>query len=164
MERIDLVLQKMAAYNGNDVKRINHALKVYAYAQMMSGTFPFSERKILLIAAILHDIGIHNAEKKYHSSAGKYQEIEGPPVVRALLKDMNLEENSIARVCYLVGHHHHYMQVEGEDYQVLIEADLLVNIEEEGLSYQAVQKIGQKHFKTQVGRKLLHRLFLFKEE
>mgnify|MGYP000340972515 FL=1 len=32
------------------------------------------------------------------------------------------------RVAYLIGHHHTYDKIEGMDYQILVEADFLVNI------------------------------------
>ena len=35
--------------------------------------------KTLKLAAIVHDIGIHKAEKKYGQCGGKLQEKEGPP-------------------------------------------------------------------------------------
>ena len=34
----------------------------------------------------------------------------------------------IRRVEYLVGHHHTYKDIDGLDYQILVEADFLVNI------------------------------------
>ncbi|MDA3930432.1 MAG: hypothetical protein PF541_15900 [Prolixibacteraceae bacterium] len=40
------------------------------------------------LASILHDIGIKEAELKYNSCNGHYQEIEGPPVARPLLPDV----------------------------------------------------------------------------
>ena len=33
------------------------------------------------------------------------------------------------RVAYLIGHHHTYDKIEGMDYQILVEADFLVNIQ-----------------------------------
>lgn len=42
------------------------------------------------------------------------------------------------RVAYLVGHHHSPAQIDGIDYQILIEADYIVNASESGYSQQAI--------------------------
>lgn len=163
MEQFDAfladVLCCMTAYNGSDTRRIGHALKVYGYACAIGGKLPEAEREQLLTAAVLHDIGIHNAEQKHHSSAGEYQELEGPPVAQEILTELEAPADLIDRVCFLVGHHHHYTQVDGADYQALIEADFLVNIEEDGLSREAAVSIGKKYFCTGVGKTLLAGLF-----
>ena len=41
------------------------------------------------------------------------------------------------RVAYLVGYHHSPEQIDGIDYQILIEADYIVNASESGYSQQA---------------------------
>ena len=45
---------------------------------------------------------------------------------------LGFAENVIERVCYLIGHHHTYTGIEGRDYQILVEADFLVNLYEDG--------------------------------
>jgi len=58
-ERISLEMKK---YLGGDLKRVNHALKVARHAEeilKMEGGNPL----VVLGAAYLHDIGIHEAEK-----------------------------------------------------------------------------------------------------
>ena len=80
----------MIDYNAGDPRRIQHFLKVYAYAKTIGEEEGISskEQKILETAAVTHDIGIRNSEKKYHSSNGKYQEIEGPPEARKMLEEL----------------------------------------------------------------------------
>ena len=141
----------MIGYLGSDMRRINHALKVYAFAKTLSGELPDPERETLLLAAILHDIGIRNAELKYNSSAGEYQELEGPPVARELLEAEGVEPAIIDRVCFLVGNHHSYTKIDGTDFQMLVEADLLVNFYEDHLPSGAVRLLKEKYFKTQAG-------------
>ena len=67
----------MLEYYKGDPKRINHFLKVYSFALIIGESEKISERKlyILSIAALVHDIGIKEAEKKYGSCNGKQQEI-----------------------------------------------------------------------------------------
>lgn len=162
MVSIESILRAAVSYDGDDIKRINHFLKVYAFAKMIGENEGLSSREqyILEAAAILHDIGIHESERKYSSSAGKYQEIEGPGVAGNILKALGAEEDVIDRVCYLVGHHHTYNQVDGLDYQILIEADFFVNAYEDNLSTEAMKKVYGQIFKTETGKKLFEKIYL----
>lgn len=45
--------------------------------------------------------------------------------------------DEIDRICYLVGHHHTYVNVDGIDYRILLEADFLVNAYEDEMSVHA---------------------------
>jgi hypothetical protein len=141
----------MIEYFGSDLRRINHSLKVYAFAKTLSGGIDPNERETLLLAAILHDIGIRNAELKYSSSTGEYQEVEGPPVAREMLEAEGVDPNKIDRICYLIGNHHSYSKIEGNDFQLLIESDFLVNFYEDHLPSNAVRSIKQKYFKSPAG-------------
>ncbi len=107
----------------------------------------------------MHDIGIVNAEKKYHSTAGNYQEIEGPPVAREMLKKHKLTDESLERICYLIGHHHSYPKIDGIDFQILVEADFLVNIFEDDMSAGAIASVRDKYFKTKAGKAIFDRLY-----
>ncbi len=153
---------RMIAYFDGDVRRINHALKVYGFATAIAGVEKLDERQhqIVDIAALLHDIGIVNAEKKYNSSAGNYQELEGPPVARELLVQFNLPSEIIDRICFLIGHHHSYTKIDRIDFQILVEADFLVNIFEDNLSGNAIHSIREKYFKTKAGKEMLDKIYL----
>jgi hypothetical protein len=52
---------------------------------------------------LLHDIGIHEAERKHNSRAGNWQELEGPPVAKELLKAIDLDDAVKERVLFLIG-------------------------------------------------------------
>ncbi len=98
-----LVICKMIEYNGCDVKRINHSLKVYGFAKAIAAGEGVEGQtlEILEIAAILHDIGIHEAQRLHNSAVGKFQELEGPPVARAILNELNMVDKITEWVCYL---------------------------------------------------------------
>ena len=97
---------------------------------------------ILESTAILHDIGIHVSEEKYGSSNGKYQEKEGPAEACKLLSSLGgYSKEQIDRICYLIAHHHTYNDIDGLDYQILVESDFLVNIYEDHLIPQAIENI-----------------------
>lgn len=155
------ILNSMIEYYSGDVKRVNHFLKVYSFCRTIGYKENLDEHTlyILEIAGIVHDIGIKPSEEKYNSSTGKYQELEGPAPAKKLLKRLNVEDAVIDRVCYLVGHHHTYNCVDGIDYQILIEADFLVNAYEDNLSQTAINNAKNKIFKTKTGIALLEKLY-----
>jgi len=155
----------MILYNGNDVKRINHSLKVLGYAQaiLKGETLNETLKKIILYTAVLHDIGIKESERKYNSSAWNYQEIEGPPVAEKMLLELNVSSDIIERVCFIIGNHHSYDKIDGIDFQILVEADFLVNIYEKGLSLSTIEDIKIDYFKTDPGKRLIDTMFLKKK-
>ena len=160
-EKISAVCQAMIDYYSGDPKRIQHFMKVHAFAKLIAEKENLSENAVFVIeiAALVHDIGIKNAEIKYHSSMGKYQEKEGPSEAKKLLEALNIDAQIIDRVCYLVGHHHTYKAIDGIDYQILVEADFLVNIYEDSLPQSSAISVLYKIFKTKCGIKLLRTIY-----
>ena len=158
-----LLIKKAIAFDHGDARRIQHFLKVHAYAALIGRLegLPPDIQEILEAAAILHDIGIHAAEEKHGSSAGKYQEIEGPAPAREILTMLGgFSPAFIDRVCFLIAHHHTYKNVDGPDYQILLEADFLVNAYEDQLSAQAIRSFRDQVFRTASGRSLLETIYL----
>ena len=82
------------------------------------------------------------------------QEQEGPVCVRNMLGKFGFEEADIECICYLVGHHHTYTNIDGIDYQILVEADFLVNFYEDNLAQTAIDTALQKIFKTEASKTL----------
>ena len=64
------------------------------------------------------------------------------------------------RVAYLVGHHHTYTNIKGMDYQILVEADFLVNLYEDSVPKAAAQNALDKIFKTQTGKTICKEMFV----
>lgn len=157
----NILITEMMKYYTGDPKRIQHFIKVHQFAKMigeMEG-LPEEEQHILETAAIVHDIGIKPAEEKYGSCGGKLQEQEGPDVAEKMLHRLGYEPEVIDRVCYLVGHHHTYDQINGSDYRILVEADFLVNLYEDGVSKDAVKNAYDKIFRTETGRRMCSLMF-----
>lgn len=161
MTRVGKVIDAMTEYYAGDIRRINHFLKVYGYAKVIGELEGLEDelQELLEIAALVHDIGIKISEQKYQISSGHYQELEGPPVAEELLHSLGLPKEMVQRVCYLVGHHHTYKGIDGLDYQILVEADFLVNIYEEELGEHEIGSIREKIFRTKSGLVLLGRLY-----
>lgn len=153
----------MVEYDHGDPKRIQHFMKVHDFAATI-GTLEGLDgqtQDTLETAAIVHDIGIHLSEEKHHSSNGHFQEIEGPAEARKLLGRLGGYNPDVTeRVCYLVGHHHTYTNIDGADYQILVEADFLVNLYEDDLPKSAAERVRDHIFKTKAGKQLLNEMFL----
>lgn len=155
------LLRKMMTYYEGDPKRIQHFLKVYEFSKLIGECEQLDAniQYTLETAAIVHDIGIKAAEKKFGSTSGKLQEQEGPSIARDLLLSLGYKIELIDRVCYLVGHHHTYTDIIGIDYQILVEADFLVNLYEDQVSLEAVASAYKKIFVTKTGRELCQTIF-----
>lgn len=149
------------AYDKGDAKRIQHFIKVHSFAELIGRMEGLDSRtlEILRAAAVLHDIGIHAAEEKYGNCSGKYQEIEGPAPAREILSRLTTDEELIDRVCFLIAHHHTYSGVNGSDWQILLEADFIVNAYEDALKADAIRHFRDNIFKTQSGLSLLNKIF-----
>ncbi|MGM9522208.1 MAG: HD domain-containing protein [Oscillospiraceae bacterium] len=161
MEKLEILCDKMIAFYKGDPKRIQHFIKVHAFAGMIAlrEGMDGRELEILEAAAYTHDIGIKPAEEKYGISSGKYQELEGPAPARRMLSEIGFDEEFIDRVTYLIAHHHTYGSIDGMDYQILVEADFLVNHYEDGSTADAVRNTRDKIFKTRTGTAILDVMF-----
>jgi HD superfamily phosphodiesterase len=153
MGLIGQVMRLMLEYYAGDPKRINHFIKVYGFAKAIGEAEGLDEKtqRVLETAALTHDIGIKNSERKYNSAAGSHQQVEGPPEARILLEQLHAEPELIERVCWLIAHHHTYDDINGMDYQILVEADFIVNAHEDHMSNDAMQSVVKRVFKTKSG-------------
>ena len=156
----------MIDYNNGDPKRIQHTTKVHAYASMIGRIEGLDEETLFILesAALVHDIGIRASEQKYGHQNGKLQEQEGPAVAREMLTRLGgYSERQIERICWLVGHHHTYHVCEDLDYQILIEADFLVNLYVVNESPHAIRAVLKNIFRTGSGTKMLETMFVINE-
>lgn len=165
-KQIDLLGLEMIRFNQGDAKRVQHLLKVHRLAQMIGRMENLDAHTQFLTecAALVHDIGIRPAEEKYGACNGKLQEQEGPAYARAMLERQGLSPTDIDRVCYLVGHHHTYTQIDGMDYQILVEADFLVNFYEDGIPPASVRKAFAQIFRTTSGKMLCQTIYGIRED
>ena len=150
------------SYDRGDPKRIQHFIKVHAFAKLIAETegIDTHTRFVLEAAAYLHDIGIHKAEDFLGDCGGKNQEKLGPGEAAPLLERCGVSEPDARRVCFLIAHHHAYSNVDGADWQILLEADMLVNLYEDGASEHAARTAFKRVFKTEAGKELCRQMFL----
>lgn len=152
---------EMTRYYSGDPKRIQHFMKVHAYSMLIASAEGLPERESLILscAAYTHDIGIKPAEQKYGSCSGKLQETEGPPAAREMLSRLGYDGELISRVCNMIAHHHTYTGIDSPELQILIEADFIVNLYEDGVSKDAVRTAIDRIFKTKTGTMLAESIF-----
>lgn len=157
-DKVAEVMRAMVRYDQGDAKRIQHFVKVHDFAATI-GVVERLNTQILFIlevAAILHDIGIHAAEKKYGNCNGKAQEELGPAEAEHLLAEVGgFTNEQTERICWLIAHHHTYDPIESIDHRILVEADFLVNAYEDNLTEEAIRTFYHKVFRTTMGKELL---------
>ena len=144
-----------------DPHQVQHFAKVHSFARRIGLGEQLDDvtQTILEVAAIVHDIGIKPSLAKYGSAEGKYQEQEGPPLAKAMLEKLRYPKDVADRVCFLVGRHHTLEGIDGLDYQILIEADYLVNIFEGNMDENAVDDLLANVFRTKTGTWICRTMF-----
>lgn len=160
-KQLDDLFLKMIAYYGGDPKRIQHFIKVHSFSRIIAVGEQMDESSLFILeaAAYTHDIGIKPAEEKYGQCNGKLQEQEGPIVAQKMLSELGFENYLIDRICYLIGHHHTYDNIEGLDYQILVEADFLVNLYEDDVNRHGIEQAYQQIFRTQTGKEIFNQMY-----
>ena len=137
---IQQLTEKIIGYFSGDPKRIQHFIKVHAFSRYIGLRELLAEHDLFVLecAALVHDIGIKPAEVQYGECGGKLQERLGPPEAEKILTELGFAARDIERICCMIAHHHTYDVIEGMDLQILIEADFIVNLFEDGASMSAV--------------------------
>ncbi len=140
----------------SDNKRIAHALLVLHYAERIAAVESVNDPGVVIAAAILHDIGIPAAERKHDSSAGRYQEIEGPPVARDILMRYPLSHERREHICAIIANHHSAREIDTTEFRCVWDADWLVNIPEEyaNADHLMIRQLIDRVFKTDTGRSI----------
>jgi uncharacterized protein len=76
-----------------------------------------------------------------------------------LLRHIEIEDELIERVCWLIAHHHTYIGIDAVDYQILIEVDFLVNAWEENMEKSVIFSTKEKIFRTKSGKAMLDSIY-----
>ena len=161
MKTISQLMEQMIVFSNGNLHDITHFITVWTYAKTIGELegLDADTQYLLEATAIVHDIACPFCREKYGRAVGKLQEKEGPSIVRTFLADSGMTEAQVERIAYLVGHHHTLTGSDGMDYQILIEADYLVNASEKTYSPANVQNFMNTSMKTESGKKLAKALF-----
>ena len=163
------LLKAMEDYFEKDTRRIEHAKKVTYYAEEISKKEK-GDHDVVIAAAILHDIGIHAAEKKYGSTAGHHQEKEGPPIARHILEQIGavpggngIDRDKIDEICAIIGNHHSPGKINSLNFKIVYDADWLVNLKDEYDCHHGKKKLSRiigKVFLTKTGKEIAKKIYL----
>ena len=161
MTAIAQITEKMIEYSKGNIHDIDHFIRVWTYAKTIGEQERLDQdtQYILEVAAITHDIACPLCREKYGNTNGKHQETEGIPLVKQFLSHTEMTEEQIARVAFLVGRHHTFSNIDGNDYQILVEADYIANATENGYTKQNVENFMQKIMKTESCARILKAIF-----
>lgn len=164
MNKENIISKMKNAFETTLPTEIDHAFNVLKNAEIiMDGEgIKDRERYLIEVTAILHDIGMINAKEKYNNTSGPYQEKEGPASARELLEGEDLTESEIERVCHIIGNHHSPRKIDGVDFQIQWEADLLEALKkfDKENSQDKLRNIINKNFKTKSGYKLAEEILI----
>ena len=155
------ILNKMIDFSEGNLHDIDHLVRVWSYARTIGALegLDDSAQFVLEVAAIVHDIACPLCREKYGNTNGKLQEKEGAPLARAFLADAGMAPEDVERVAFLVAHHHTLTGIEGDDWQILVEADYIANAEENGDSPEKVRHFRDRVGRTDAGRALMTSMF-----
>jgi len=124
---------------------IEHTLKVLKNAEdIMNGeNIGEEEKEFISITAILHDIGAVAA------------------VAKEILKKVGYNKN-IDRICFIIGNHHTPSKINGLDFQIQWEADLLENlmVMDKEKEQEKIKKCIGENFKTNTGKRIAYNRFI----
>jgi HD domain len=155
------VIEKMKQRFGDDSKRIEHAQAVLGFARRISEREE-GDADVVFTAAVLHDIGIIEGERKYNSSAPRYQEQEGPPLAAEIMSELGLDEQLQDHVCRIIANHHSAKDIDTPEFRIIWDADWLVNIADEFPHYDKVklERLIERVFRTKTGLTLARERYL----
>ena len=149
----DVLINEMKHAFGGDQRRIDHALEVLDYAEQIlaeEGGDPL----VVTAAAILHDIGIREAERKHGSAAAEYQQLEGPPIARAILQKLGLGGDRLEHICDIIGNHHTLGVLDTLEFRTIWDADHLAALAEQcaDKSPETLTTFIESMYRTPAGR------------
>lgn len=158
---ISQMMLKMIAFSEGNLHDIDHLIRVWTYAKTIGEMEQLDSdtQYILEAAAIIHDIACPLCREKYGNTNGKLQESEGIPMARAFFAGTNLTAQQIERIAFLVGHHHTFTEIDGLDYQILLEADYIANASENSYCKDNIRNFTETMMRTGSGRELAKQLF-----
>ena len=154
-------MEKMIKTSGGNIHDIEHLVKVWSYAKTIGELEALDDETQFLLEAeaITHDVACPVCHERYGNANGKLQEQESPSLIKAFFADMDLAEAQTARISHVVGHHHTYEGVDGQDWQILLEADYIVNASENGYTKENIRNFLNRHARKKKKKRLIQEVF-----
>ena len=160
MEIFEIQSRMIEASEGN-LHDVAHFMKVWGYARLIGRLERLApeDQYLLEAAAVVHDIACPLCREKYGNTEGRLQELESPELISRFFAGSDLAPEQLERISLLVSHHHTWLPSLGEDHQILLEADYLVNADESGFSRENLLNTRDRLFRTASGKALLNSLY-----
>ena len=147
-QSVNTVAKAMKDYYGADEEKVRHFVSVYTLAKTIGELekLPEQTQEYLEIAALVCDIDC-DCDCSESTKA------------RELLKLQEIDYDVVERVCYIVEHFFDYDHITGLDHQILLEAHMIVEFKEKGLSKAEIINRSNSRFMTNYGRAFLKKAF-----
>jgi hypothetical protein len=161
---LDALTEEMEAVFSETTGMIRHTMTVLGYAREIMEE-EGGEPLVVLASALMHDVGIPQAREVHGSSRGEFQEIEGPPIARAILERHDVPADAVDHICGIVANHHSDKDPEivtTLEFKILWDSDWLVNFPNryKDRSNQEKEEAIETIFKTGKGKLLARQMFL----
>lgn len=146
-QNVNTVAKAMKDYYSCDEQKIRHFVSVYTLAKTIGELekLPSETQEYLEIAALVCDID-------------ENEQVEQTKA-RELLKLQEIDYEVVERVCYIVEHFFDYDHITGLDHQILLEAHMIVDFKEKGLSRAVIVEQSNSRFMTNYGKAFLKKAF-----
>lgn len=159
MSRVNDILVEALKFEEGHIRRTQHILKVYSLAKLFGEKLELDKKELELleIASILHDIGIKPTKKKGVDTSLENQLEEVKKILENLANIYELTPEEQKRVYFLIENHHNYCDLDDLSHQILIEADLIINIFEK--NKENWEKY-EEYMRTDIGKMLFKNFFI----
>ena len=146
-QNVNTVAKAMKEYYSCNEQKIRHFVSVYTLAKTIGELekLPSETQEYLEIAALVCDID-------------EREQVEQTKA-RELLKLQGIDYEVVERVCYIVEHFFDYDHITGLDHQILLEAHMIVDFKEKGLSRAVIIEQSNSRFMTNYGKAFLKKAF-----
>lgn len=159
--KIEDIMKRMIDISEGNLHDIAHFIKVHSFARLIGRCEGISDEKQFLVeaSALIHDIACPLCREKYGHTAGRLQEKESAALIKSFFKVNDISPEKLERLVYIVSHHHSPEKVDDIDFQILIEADFLVNADEGDYTPESIRQTGESFFRTNTGKHLLKTIY-----
>lgn len=158
MSRVNEILIEALKFEEGHNRRTQHILKVHSLVKLLGEKLELDKRELELleIASILHDIGIKPTKEKGIDTSLENQLKEVEKILENISIRYDLTSYEKSRVYFLIENHHNYLDLNDLSHQILIEADLIINL------FEKNGENGEKYLeyiRTDIGKELFKSFF-----
>ncbi|TET92627.1 MAG: HD domain-containing protein [Desulfobacteraceae bacterium] len=156
----EIITLAMKEYFEGDQERIDNALKVLRFAEDILEKEE-GNPKVVIAAALLHDIGIHEVEKKPERAKESNQEKDRLPIVRGILEKSGSKKEVTEEVRQIIESHQYPKKIDTLNSKIVYDAVQLVNfrgekdVEDKGKKKKIIKKV----LLTPAGKKIAEEIY-----